>query len=542
MVDVVLRGVEFGPTSGTTTGRALLSKRNGTSPVTTRWLPGMDRLDLVYPLVQKRGTHVSIDVSLRVSAPAGQTIWIRTRFDSLSSRALGKVLPTPLTLKAGQHDVSFTVELAGSDFVSSGVSRSLVVWTWEWAEQENGTYEPFETTTLRLYVTVREPVLPWTGGAVVGGEVIWTEVLDWSCRWAAAARTRPAASAAISRRIHELGHLGFTVSRASEGFRWAGGSAHLQGQAITCSDFLSLLSGETRRTKAHANCTDLAAIVLLFANALGCPLRVFRIAQPRGPLLMNPVRLIGHDCKGTIRVMPPGGFDYHDVAGRSRTGTPAVVYDACVALDSDGNPEQPPAFWASPAGVKRRGPGSYENRLLSPLGRADIRWKRLPDFFVDRAPPGIVPSDDDIAVARFHRYLRYLEAGRSARARSALRAMDEYELSPEPVNVREISTWFSGVVTEQMWLAESRQRAGDRVWISMFMDTDVETASRITAEVLARCQPECKLREEGGAPVLADDRGALGGFVVQASGVVIDGGNRDVSSFTAAFAVHLATR
>ena len=80
------------------------------------------------------------------------------------------------------------------------------------------------------------------------------------------------------------------------------------------------------------------------------------------------------------------------------------------------------------------------------------------------------------------------------------------------------------------------------MWISMFMDTDVETASRITAELLARCQPECMLREEGGAPVLADDRGALGGFVVQASGVVVDGGNRDVSSFTAAFAVHLATR
>jgi hypothetical protein len=537
MIALSLIEIEFGATPAYSVGRALQSRRNRVAPVLTRWKGGMGRLDLVYPLVQKNATQFSVDFTLATVADSDHVVWVRTTLATGSSRLLGVVQSTRIRVPAGSKQITVTALLEATALAEAGVSRSTFEWQWEYSTAKDGTYVLFSTSPHRLYVVIREPVFPWTGNTQAPGEVIWTEVLDWSCRWAATARTAPAAAAAISSRIHQLGHLGFTAYQKAEAFHWAGGSAHVFG-AFLCTNFLTLLAGETDLAHARGNCTDVAAIVVTFANSLGCGLARFRISRPASTLRLNPVRLIGHDLNGTNKVLPEEGFLYHDAAGHGNSGTPDLIYDACVAFDC-GVRGRPTRSWISPAGLPRTGPGSYEERLLPRSERKGVSWSRCKDLWIDTPPLATVPALDPIARQRYESYQSLLTGGERLLVADSGN-LDDYVLSQSPIASRSIPTWFNGVVTEEIWTAEPRSHPEETVYVSIIVCADSATARGVGAEMLARCQPSFALAgTHGGPAVLVDALGSLAAFIAGTRVVIVDGDNASISAFAQALALQM---
>jgi len=542
MIQPALLQIEFGIRPGVSEGRAFLARRNRFAAISTRWTAGVDPNELVYSLEQQHQAPISIDITLRTDSPVAKTIWIRTRLAWPSSRALGVVSPTAVSVPKGCHDITITAELAKVALDASGVSRSVAAWCWEWADSENGTYLEFARSEHRLYVIAGEPQYPWRGQAAGPGEVVWTDVLDWSCRWAAGTHTAADAAAAVTRRIHELGELGFTTSRKPETFQWEGRTHHFYG-TFRCVAFLSLLHGETRKVAARGNCSDLAVIVATFANVLGSRLEIFRVQAQGGEWLdLNEFRAIGFDRAATASRLP-NGFPYHDVAGERDAGTPTRpvrVFDACVAVDMDARPERPPSCWAPPAGMAR---AEYEKRFVRSTVTSGLRWCSWEAPPIEGSFTAVIPAPPPLWTDRFHAYRSMLENPGRAQSIPGSAPLDTYEFSPGPILTRSISSRSNGQIEEQVWTAEPADPAAATVYISVFPCHSLPAAREMTAEILAWCQfPFLLGRIDGAPPILLDTPGGIGGFATQHQAVIVEGHSSKIDAFTAALALLLQQR
>jgi hypothetical protein len=155
--------------------------------------------------------------------------------------------------------------------------------------------------------------------------------------------------------------------------------------------FLSLLTGTTTITDGLANCADLAAAVAVFANLLGCRLELAQLTGTNGNFPLNAVRVFGLD---QIASGPhtTNGFDFHRTAAVNSQAD-RVLYDACLQLDSCGNPAAAPFCWSPSVAVPLRSTGgtSYLDRLVAPEAHASVdvtgvalpTVKRSQDFVTD---------------------------------------------------------------------------------------------------------------------------------------------------------------
>jgi hypothetical protein len=115
--------------------------------------------------------------------------------------------------------------------------------------------------------------------------------------------------------------------------------------------FLALLETNVSADRNKVNCTDCAAAVIAFANALGCSLALHRIRRAQGfGFDTNPTLKIGHGSPTR------DFFGQHDIAiRRGAIDSAHHVYDACLMVDRDTNPASAKKTDLGPAHGAKRG-------------------------------------------------------------------------------------------------------------------------------------------------------------------------------------------
>jgi hypothetical protein len=111
------------------------------------------------------------------------------------------------------------------------------------------------------------------------------------------------------------------------------------------------------------NCDDCATSVSTFANLVGCNLRQLDL----GPVFFttNLVKLIGFSQEDNIE------FIHHEVAWNGCVTEDGKVFDACLQVDGDAQPDAPPFEPLLPTNI----------RFGSPSDR-DYRFRLNPDVFI----------------------------------------------------------------------------------------------------------------------------------------------------------------
>jgi hypothetical protein len=144
-----------------------------------------------------------------------------------------------------------------------------------------------------------------------------------------------------------------------------------------CTAFLDRLDGGLGYGP-YINCSDCAAVVSTFANALGCDLWQSRMGSGL-TFELNPILAIGSHVWRPACGWP--GFDMHEVAWEFPCGENERVFDASLRVDADPTPGAPPHLPLLPANLRfgESGDGLYLDRLTTPRGRLFCRpqqWTR----------------------------------------------------------------------------------------------------------------------------------------------------------------------
>jgi hypothetical protein len=222
---------------------------------------------------------------------------------------------------------------------------------WEWTVtaipncNSSGTYESntvTQTTSQLFYVIIDSPKVPMSAS-----NTNWPKVLDYACTWA---NGQSSYSGVMQKVVEGLyNNTGFLYDVNHGMSRYTGYSTH-------SFDLTSMLS-EIGGSQIVVNCYDMGKAVKIFANALGCN-SLYAFSQPFGYL--NCIKAIGrgwsnnpfYASMGTNPIMGEDD-DYYD--GRSGFRNHAFcmfgssIYDACLKVDTDSNPDAPPhtESWAT---------------------------------------------------------------------------------------------------------------------------------------------------------------------------------------------------
>lgn len=169
------------------------------------------------------------------------------------------------------------------------------------------------------------------------------------------------AAALVTRSVYALGPSVVTYDCPG------GGSSHYSAGPFDCTAFLERLCGGMGNG-VYINCSDCATIVSTFANALGCDLWQSRMGYGFD---LNELLAIGSTVWKTACGWP--AFSYHEVAWKGACTAADAVYDACLRVDGDGDPTQPPRVALLPQDLRFGNPGDllYRDCLATPAGRAN---------------------------------------------------------------------------------------------------------------------------------------------------------------------------
>jgi hypothetical protein len=203
----------------------------------------------------------------------------------------------------------------------------------------------FAVTRHRIYILIDVPTRPWNQAPFgsANTQLPWTDVLDYACRWAEGATSTDMAAALVTQSVYNLGPSVVTYDCPG------GGSSHYSWLNFDCTAFIDRLHGGIGNG-VYVNCSDCAAIVSTFANALGSDLWQSRMGWGFD---LNQLLAIGSSTWQTACGW--SGFSYHEVAWE---GT-------CTANDSA--PRVPLLPQDLPFG--NVGDLHYRDRLATPAGR-----------------------------------------------------------------------------------------------------------------------------------------------------------------------------
>ena len=289
-----------------------------------------------------------------------------------ASAVLGEVAPRRIDFGADGLSGFEVFELRNAGLWSAGVGVHDIRWQWQARLASATPWSPIAETTHRVYVLLNTPTAPWQARAsqALASQLPWTDVLDHACTWAAGARDADTAAAAITRAVYAHGSLllrydcvdvdGFGIDfLGSPHYTWLD-----PFDVFECTLFLERLRGGFG-AGPYVNCTDCAAIVSTFANALGCNLWQSRMGYS---FALNPLLAIGASAWeracGNF-----GSFFMHEVAWKGDCLADDAVFDACVALDASGHPAWPPHLPFVPADLRfgLTEQGLYRDLLAAPV-------------------------------------------------------------------------------------------------------------------------------------------------------------------------------
>ncbi|HTV74098.1 MAG TPA: hypothetical protein VME66_10365 [Candidatus Acidoferrales bacterium] len=236
-------------------------------------------------------------------------------------------------------------------------------WQWQYRVPGDPVWRRFAISRHRIYVTLDIPSAPWKQMPYESEntQLLWTDVLDYACSWAAGAQNTVEAATAITKRVNDLAPHLITFDAPGAG------SAHYAWSNFDCSAFLERLAGGIGNGM-YVNATDCATIVSTFANAIGCDLWQSRMGYG---FSTNPAMTIGSKIWQKPALWP--GFSYHEVAWENSCSEDDRVYDASMTIDGGLDPTQPPHTAISAAGLPfghatGHGEISFRTRLAAPAG------------------------------------------------------------------------------------------------------------------------------------------------------------------------------
>jgi hypothetical protein len=231
-----------------------------------------------------------------------------------TGNVLGEIPVTGVNFNGGRAD-EVTLRFPNST-LGEGVQRNTVGWEWQSRRDENEEWLPFVTTRHRVYCIFATPTDPWTK------EPFSEKVCEIACNWAQGAQSEVPAATNITKAVFNLGEQG-KVSY-NEGATYA--------KTLSLFDLESVLELLVNGvgTSQTLNCDDCASIVSTFGNILGCDLHQ---SEMRGFFDTNFVRRIGD--RGFVLT----GFDRHAVAWKDECTANDPLYDSCLQIDADGEPD-----------------------------------------------------------------------------------------------------------------------------------------------------------------------------------------------------------
>jgi len=254
-----------------------------------------------------------------------------------------------------------TFDLIDPPVARGRVGISDVAWRWEYRLGPQHPWHPFTVTRHRFYVVLDVPTDPWKATPYNAGntQLLWTDVLDYTCRWAAGATSKDMAAALVTQSVYALGPSIITYDCPG------GGSSHYSWSNFECTAFLERLAGGLGNG-IYVNCSDCATIVSTFANALGCDLW-----QSRMGWFFDLNEMLGIGSSVWETACGWGGFSYHEVAWEGACTANDDVYDGCLQVDGDSDPTSVPHVALLPQDLRFGNPGDlvYRDRLATPAGR-----------------------------------------------------------------------------------------------------------------------------------------------------------------------------
>lgn len=306
---------------------------------------------VVYVAEQKKKSKATITVRLSCS---------HSSVGSLEVRVAKHVAGRRVAFVRGSTRLT-TFKLLRPPPVFGRVGIWDVEWNWQYRVRRTEKWQDLYTTRHRFYIVQGLPTAPWNQLRPHSSNtrLPWTDVLNYSCRWAEGAATVKSAAALVTKRVNGLGSNVVTYDCPG------GGSSHYSFPNFDLSAFLDRLGGGIGNG-IYVNCSDCASIVSTFANALGCDL--WQSTMGYG-FALNKVQSIG-----SKRWRTPCGwtsFNYHEAAWTGGCTVDDCVYDACLHVNGHNDPTQPPNEPLLPMSMKFGNVGDllYRDRLASPAGR-----------------------------------------------------------------------------------------------------------------------------------------------------------------------------
>lgn len=344
--------------------------KNETTPVVLpEWRRGVNTRPedslAAYSLSDTKNKVLTIKASFSVSDAAIQELSIRAVGTS-SSRSvrnvLGEVAETKVAFANGVSSLT-SFELKGASIWSEGVGVYDIEWLWQFRLDSSAPWSDFDRSSHRIYTTLNLPRKPWTKDPSNSQEqLVWTDVLDHACVWARRIQDNvDRAGTEIVREVFALGPRFIQFDNQNHGASHYSDDTHFD-----CTAFLLRLAGQESNGR-FVNCTDCAAIVSTFANAIGCDLSQAQMAPPPGGIgfPLNPHLRIGLPNQHT------GSFRYHEVAWKGACGEADDVFDACLKLNISNNPTVFTSRVASNLPFGRLKQRQYRFRLVGQAGQAN---------------------------------------------------------------------------------------------------------------------------------------------------------------------------
>jgi hypothetical protein len=286
----------------------------------------------------------------------------------LRKNVLGEVAETVVAPGDIDRDGFFTLPLTNVRLWDVGVGIYTVTWRWQIRPAKSAAWQDVGVTCHRVYVLLEAPRGPWQQMPhdAANLQLPWTEVLDYSCHWAAGSTSRDTATGKVAESIFSLGPALITYDcPGGGGTRYTDGALFVGG-VFYCGEFLERLAGGLGLGQ-YVNCTDCATFLATFANILGCDLSEMVLGYS---FALNEMIAIGSaDFSLPCGFWP--SFYYHEVAWQGSCDNEGKVSDACLEVDGDADPTTPPHTALLPVALRFGATGElgYRDRLSAPPGR-----------------------------------------------------------------------------------------------------------------------------------------------------------------------------
>ena len=313
-----------------------------------------------YAIARVGSNQLTIKALFRITDNTGAVLPgiscdVRAVNASWSFNPLGDVQAASFVTNAEGQSGWVTLRLTGH--LGTVVRTADITWQWQARIHPASAWQNIGQTHHRIFVVLDLPTAPWQQKPYPNNtQLPWSQVLYLACHWGFGATTRDAAAGRVTAAVYNLGPGFFEYDCPG------GGSSHYSsGSTFNCTKFLERLAGGAGNGM-YVNCSDCATFTATLANILGCDLWESRMGYSFD---LNPLLAIGSSVWQTACGW--GSFFYHEVAWKGACTATENVFDACLQVNGNADPSQPP-FW----GILPR------DMLFGPVGTLDYRGRLCP--------------------------------------------------------------------------------------------------------------------------------------------------------------------